>query len=422
MSLAIVFLVGGTTTNTSCLAQEQTPRSTDTHAIDEFPIFDRSENEEPTRTVERAAEKQINDSIKKDQLELVEPAGSGRVLTTSKQKNDVSNESTKIGKDIQSEPYTPTEFVKIRRPTISLALGGGGVRGTAHIGVLKVLREAEIPIDYIVGNSMGSIVGGLYSAGAKLEDIERIMIDGSLLKAYMPGMLATKLLISPISKVLPPWRKHYAGLWTGKKFGKFLEKQIPSGVENVEDTVIPFSAVATNLIDGKAYRISNGRLSTAMRASSSIPSILQPVAIGDKVYVDGGVRANLPASAARDTGADIVIAVLVDEPLRVVPAKRFRHLSGIFERLGDVMLAVADARQLPFADIIINPQVSGLPVLKGNAEDARKAILAGETATRKALPDIRRVLKTQMNRKMATQKSKVDNQDQTTGLKSLDPL
>src|SRR5690348_9759609 len=104
MSLAIVFLVGGTTTNTSCLAQEQTPRSTDTHAIDEFPIFDRSENEEPTRTVERAAEKQINDSIKKDQLELVEPAGSGRVLTTSKQKNDVSNESTKIGKDIQSEP------------------------------------------------------------------------------------------------------------------------------------------------------------------------------------------------------------------------------------------------------------------------------------------------------------------------------
>jgi hypothetical protein len=73
------------------------------------------------------------------------------------------------------------------------------------------------------------------------------------------------------------------------------------------------------------------------------------------------------------------------------------------------MLAVADARQLPFADIIINPQVSGLPVLKGDADDARKAILAGETATRKALPDIRRVLKTQMNRKMATQKNKVAN-------------
>ncbi|PZM77923.1 MAG: hypothetical protein DKT66_26985 [Candidatus Melainabacteria bacterium] len=407
--LATILLLFANSQNSGCLAQDAKQRSTDTHAIDEFPTFDKKEEDESTKTVERTAEKQIKESIENDTETKIEPSGSGTVMSKTKQKMDASSEATKIDRDDPNEPSADADLMKIHRPTIALALGGGGVRGTAHIGVLKVLKEAEIPIDYIVGNSMGSIVGGLYAAGAKLDDIERIMIDGSLLKAYMPGMLAAKLLISPISKVLPPWRKHYAGLWTGKKFGKFLEKQIPSGVENVEDTVIPFSAVATNLIDGKAYRISNGRLSTAMRASSSIPSILQPVAIGDRVYVDGGVRANLPASAARDTGADIVIAVLVDEPLKVVPAKRFRHLSGIFERLGDVMLAVSDARQLPFADIIINPQVSGLPVLKGDADDARKAILAGETATRKALPDIRRVLKTQMNRKMATQKSKVAN-------------
>jgi NTE family protein len=204
----------------------------------------------------------------------------------------------------------------------------------------------------------------------------------------MPGMIPPKILISPLEKLMHPFKKHYAGLWTGKKFGKFLEKQLPPGIENVEDTIIPFSAVATNLIDGKAYRISDGKLSTAIRASSTIPPLLQPVSIGDKVYVDGGVRANMPASAARDTGADIVIAILVDEPLRILPAKRFQKLSGIIGRLGDVMLAVADARQLPFADVIINPDVSGLPVINGDADDARKAILAGDVATRKALPYI----------------------------------
>lgn len=392
---------------TPCIAQSESQRSKDTHSIDDFPSFDKTDSEESTKTVEKAAERQIENSINNDKEDSIETSGSGNVMTTTKQKSDASNESTEIGKDNPTQSSQVPKPTDTRRPTIALALGGGGVRGTAHIGVLKVLKEAGIPIDYIVGNSMGSIVGGLYAAGTPLEDIEKIMIDGSLLKSYMPGMLSAKLIFSPVSKVLNPFRKHYAGLWTGKKFGKFLEKQIPKGIENVEDTIIPFSAVATNLIDGKAYRISDGRLSTAMRASSSIPSILQPVAIGDKVYVDGGVRANLPASAARDTGADIVIAVLVDEPLRIVPAKRFRHLSGIFERLGDVMLAVSDARQLPFADIIINPQVSGLPVLKGDSEDAKKAILAGETATRKALPAINKALKNFVKRGVAAKKINV---------------
>ena len=271
-------------------------------------------------------------------------------------------------------------------------MGGGGARGAAHIGVLKVLKEAGIPIDYIVGNSMGSIVGGLYAAGVSLDSIEAIMLNDSLRKAYMPGMVPPTILLSPIEKLMHPFKKHYAGLWTGNKFGHFLEGQLPQNVQNVEDTPIPFSAVATNLIDGKAYRIRNGKLSTAIRASSSLPTLLQPVAIGDKVYIDGGVRANLPASAAPDTGADIVIAILVDEPLRKLPAKQFQHMQGIAGRLGDIMLAVADARQLPFADIIINPDVSGLPVINGRAKDALQAIKAGEIATRKALPEIQRRL------------------------------
>lgn len=377
-----------------CLAEETVGRSKDTHSIDDFPVFNEHQNEAPTRTVEKEAQRQLENSHQNDGAETLTPEGAGRVLSTPKQKTEVSDESTEVVRDKSSVHSEVSPASNLKRPTVGLALGGGGARGAAHIGVLRVLKSSGIPIDYIVGNSMGAIVGGLYSAGVPLDDIEKILVDGSLLKSYKPGMLPQKLLISPLAKLLHPRRKHYAGLWSGKKFGKFLEKQLPANVRNVEDTIIPFSAVATNLIDGKAYRISDGELATAIRASSSIPPLLQPVAIGDKVYVDGGLRANLPASAARDTGVDIVIAVLVDEPLRVLPAKTFQHLQGIVERLSDVMLAVADARQLPFADIVINPDVSGVPVLDGTREDAEKAIRAGEAATLKALPSIKnRLLK-----------------------------
>jgi predicted acylesterase/phospholipase RssA len=382
---------------TFCLAQDNqsrakavASRSRDTHAIDVVPIFDIHEGETPTATVEKAGKRQIENSIHTDAKDALSPRGSGKVMVKTQQKMDAAEESTIVGRDNPGDECQVSSEAGSRRPTVAIALGGGGARGAAHIGVLRVLKEAGIPIDYIVGNSMGSIVGGLYAAGVPLDDIEKIMLDGSLRKAYMPGLIPPKLLVSPVEKMMHPFKKHYAGLWTGKKLGQFLEKQLPKGIENVDDTLIPFSAVATNLIDGKAYRISDGKLSTAIRASSTIPALLQPVAIGDKVYVDGGIRANLPASAARDTGADIVIAVLVDEPLRKLPATRFQHLAGIAERLGDMMLAVADARQLPFADVIINPDVSGLPVINGKADDAHKAILAGEEATRKALPEIKK--------------------------------
>jgi|AGTN01.2.fsa_nt_gi Predicted esterase of the alpha-beta hydrolase superfamily len=388
MLFAVAFMASLSTLTAAAQAESTGDRSKDTHVIDELPTFDIPDGEAPTKTVEKAAQRQIEESMQEDSDEAPVTAGTGTVIVTTKQKMEASEESTNIGNDNPLEAGQVPTDAEVRRPTVALALGGGGARGAAHIGVLKVLKEADVPIDYIVGNSMGSIVGGLYAAGVSLGDIEKIMMDGSLRKGYMPGRIPPKLLIGPVEKLMHPFKKHYAGLWTGKKFGEFLERQLPDGVENVEDTLIPFSAVATNLIDGKAYRISDGKLSTAIRASSTIPPLLQPVAIGDKLYVDGGVRANMPASAARDTGADIVIAILVDEPLRKLPATRFQHLGGIIGRLGDVMLAVADARQLPFADVVINPDVSGLPVINGDADDARKAIQAGEVATRKALPEI----------------------------------
>lgn len=280
-----------------------------------------------------------------------------------------------------------------QRKTMALALGGGGARGAAHIGVLRVLEKEGIPIDYIVGNSMGAIIGGLYASGVPLDTIEKTAVKGKMGKEYIPRIMF-KTILMPLSKVLPDFgKKEYAGLVTGKKFERCLEKFIPEGKNDFERLKIPFSAVATNLRDGKAYRISEGKLSTAIRASATISPLLKPVQIGDHVYTDGGVRANLPASSARDTGADVVVAVLVDEPLRLLPEKSFYTYKGIASRLADIVLAVTDEHQLQFANVVINPDVSGIPILSDDPAHVLKAIQSGEEAARKALPELRKAMK-----------------------------
>ncbi len=238
---------------------------------------------------------------------------------------------------------------------------------------------------------MGSIVGGMYAGGVSLNDIENILNDGSLRKAYAPRFVPAKIIAGKLFQ-----GKAYAGLTTGKKYQDFLESNLPDPNEQIQDCKIPFSAVATNLLDGKAYRINEGNLATVIRASSSLSPILKPVEIDGKLYCDGGVRANLPALAARETGANIVIAVLVDEPLRVLPKETFRHYSQIASRLTDIVLAVTDEHQLQFADIVVNPDVSGIPVFSRNGKRMResgvRAEQAGEMAAIKALPEIRKRL------------------------------
>ena len=300
----------------------------------------------------------------------------------------------KLEEKSKLDPSSPTGVTTTltERRTVALALGGGGARGAAHVGVLRVLEREHIPIDLIVGNSMGSIVGGLYASGVSLDKISTALEDKSLRKAYMPGMIPPKLLIAPFSKMIHPFKKHYAGLFDGQKFEQYLGNMMPTPNETFEQTKIRFSAVATNLIDGKAYSISKGKVATAIRASASIAPLLQPVPIEDKLYVDGGVRANLPAFAARESGANIVVAVLVDEPLQIQPPQTFFKYKAITMRQADVVLAINDEHQLQYADIVINPDVSGIPILSDNPEDARRAIIAGEKAAEKALPELRKRL------------------------------
>jgi len=384
---------GAQTSVVSSKSEASSATSSATHAVDLVPYFDEP-LETPVHKEERTARTQIKDAGGEARRAEANNGPLNAVMESAKQKNEVVKESTDIMRDESAKSINLTRE-QLARPTVALALGGGGSRGAAHIGVLRELEKAGIPIDFIVGNSMGAIVGGLYASGVPLDKIELMLTSGALRHAYMPGGVPPKLLVYPLEKLMHPFKKHYAGLWTGKKYGEFLEAQLPRRNMKVQDTKVHFSAVATNLIDGKAYRISDGNLSTAIRASSTLPTLLQPVAIGDKVFVDGGLRANLPASAARDTGADIVIAVLVDEPIKVLPPSTFQHLHGIAQRLTDIMLAVSDSRQLPFADIVITPDVSKMSILKSTAPHTRRAIASGAAAADKALPAIRKLLNIQ---------------------------
>jgi NTE family protein len=282
------------------------------------------------------------------------------------------------------------EISKRQSPEVALALGGGGVRGAAHIGVLKVFREEGIPVDYVVGNSMGSFVGGLYCAGVPLEKIQQILSDGTLVSAYLPRFLWCRVLARPFIGILSMGRKrNYAGLVTGDKLKAIIDKLLPNSDMRVEDLKTPFSCIAVNLIDGQAHLLSKGRMDDIVRASATLPLLLVPVSIDNDLYVDGAVRNNLPTTEARHSGAKLVISVDIDNNIKPIPAAEFRSFRTVFDRVLNLNLEQLDEDNLHGADIVIRPQLIDVPILSKNRKYVDEAVKQGEMAARRALPAIR---------------------------------
>jgi len=278
----------------------------------------------------------------------------------------------------------------LRRPRVALALGGGGVRGAAHVGVLRAFMQAGIPVDIIAGTSMGAIVGGLYSAGIDIGVIEKKFDDGSLMRSFMDVPLKVSIATAPVRAVPRTWsRNNYDGLYTGAKFRKYLDRTVPAYDQYVEHFNIPFAAVALDLTDGKPYALTRGRLGAILQASSAVPELREPVQIGSQLFVDGGVVDNIPVTVARDMGGDIVIAVNVDESLVKAPLSDFKPIGSVARRMMVMQLATADAVQLQLADVVIRPHVDGIGMITTRSRDARQAIRAGERAAWEAIPLIR---------------------------------
>lgn len=275
-------------------------------------------------------------------------------------------------------------------PNVALALGGGGVRGAAHIGVLRVLEREGIPIDYVVGNSMGAVVGGLHCAGVPLDKVQSVLSDGSLVSAYLPHFLWCRMLLAPVRNVFYLGRKKpYAGLVSGEKLKTIIDKLLPNPYIKVQDLKVPFSSIAVNLIDGQAHVLSEGRLDDVLRASATIPLLLQPVSIDGNLYVDGGIRNNLPTGEARHSGADLVISVEIDNDMKPVAAEEFTSYRTVFDRVMNATLEQLDEDKVHGADIVIRPELINIPILSKDRRFVDEAVSKGEAAAQKAIPRIR---------------------------------
>lgn len=283
----------------------------------------------------------------------------------------------------------PTTAVQ-RRPRIGLALGGGGSRGAAHVGVLKVFQEENIPIDLIAGTSIGSVVGGFYAAGVPLDDISLVFEKNIFTKEFTPMPILTLALEPTLVTARLFGYKPYDGLFNGVKFKKYADKV--AGCKKIEELKIPFAAVVTNVVTGQSCRLTDGDLGLAMQASTAVPELKRPVQIGDKLYCDGGLINNVPVDHIRQMGADFVIAVDIDEHLKDMPLQKFRALGSMARQALKIQLATFDLPNRRNSDIFINPDTTGIGLVSFKKGDGKRGIDAGIAAAREAMPEIKRKL------------------------------
>ncbi len=276
-----------------------------------------------------------------------------------------------------SEQTTPPSK---RRPTIGVALEGGGALGLAHIGVLQWFEQHHIPIDYIAGTSMGGLVGGLYASG-KTPDKLRALVKAQNWDVILGGAIPYEDLsfrrkedkvAFPNSIVLGLRRglSLPGGLNAGQQISLLIDREtLPySGVKSFDDLPIPFRCVATDLVTGKQAVFKDGSLSTAMRATMAIPGLFSPVRDSEHVYVDGGLVGNMPTDVVRDMGADIVIGIHLETS--PAEADKIQSLFSILGRSIDVVVAGNEIRGLANADLVVKiglQEFSSLDYTKADA-------------------------------------------------------
>ncbi|HTP10582.1 MAG TPA: patatin-like phospholipase family protein [Anaerolineae bacterium] len=274
-------------------------------------------------------------------------------------------------------------------PKIGLALGGGGARGLAHIGVLKVLQREQIPIDVISGTSMGGIVGGMYAAGLSIEQMEA--------EALKRGHIAQIFKLIDVHLI-------GGGLLSGKRIKKLLARLL--GEETTFASLrVPFAVVSTDYNSGREVVLKEGNVAEAVRATMSVPGVFDPVEIGGYKLLDGGVLDNVPAGVARDLGAEKVIAVDVlpnfrlNEPGQdpIVPPLKPKGMPKSYRQLWHVelvMIAALTEFRLKQArpDVIIRPDLPVDMDLLMSFDRPQEAIECGERAAEAALPQIRALL------------------------------
>ena len=281
---------------------------------------------------------------------------------------------------------------EVGHPRVGLALSGGGAKGAAHIGVLKYLVEQGVPIDYISGTSMGSIVGGLYAIGYTADQLDSLIsnldwsqyITGRLDRRYRSAssrmersayLLSVPFNLGTLDSNITEARRRgngfiasLPGSFMGGNNITNLFNNLSLGYQDsmdFNDFPIPFACVATDVISGEEVVMRSGRFPTAIRASMAIPGVFSPVELGGKVLIDGGMTNNFPVDVCQDMGADYVIGVEVSDAM-ATDASQLRSLPQIFNQLISVTVQAKSARNRGGCKIYLHPDISGFGTMSFN--------------------------------------------------------
>ncbi|AET89484.1 Patatin [Burkholderia sp. YI23] len=277
--------------------------------------------------------------------------------------------SVSSGGPATGAPATPTKTEPPRPMRIGLALGGGAARGFAHIGVIKALEARNVRVDLVAGTSAGSVIAALYASG-------------------MNGIAINKLALTMDEASISDWAMPFRtrGILQGVALQNYLNKTLDN--RPIEKMAKPLGIVATDLKSGQPILFQRGNTGVAVRASCSVPSIFEPVKIGEREYVDGGLVSPVPAAFARKMGADFVIAVDISaRPESGLTSSSFDVLMQTFTIMGQTIKAYELDK---YASAVIRPNLAAMSSSDFSQRNA--SILAGEEAVAKIWPTLQRQL------------------------------
>ena len=291
--------------------------------------------------------------------------------------------------------HSQTDYTA-QRPRVAVVMSGGGAKGVAHIGALKVIEEAGYPIDIICGTSMGALVGGLYSIGWSPQELDSLVraqdwttllsdrIDPDLLNLHQREEQNTYALIRGLSNERP----QSGGLIRGRNLMRLFRQLCSGYLDSVDFNTLPirYAAVATDIVTNTEVDFHSGYLTRAMRASMAIPGVFTPVRMGDSVLVDGGLRNNFPVDIARQMGADIVIGINVQNAPRT--ADDISGAGDVFNQIIDINCKNKYDRNLAMCDVVIHVDVSGYSAASFTAPAIDTLLRRGEEQTRSQLEQL----------------------------------
>jgi NTE family protein len=262
----------------------------------------------------------------------------------------------------------PVVVVPKRPPKIGLALGGGAARGFAHVGVIAALEEAGIKPDLVVGTSAGSLVAAIYATGKTAAQLQQVAL----------GMEEAEIT----DWTLPFFGR---GMLRGEALARYINVQVNNKL--IESMVIPLGIVATDLRTGQGALFQRGDTGMAVRASSAVPSVFNPVKIGANEYVDGGLVSPVPVRYARQMGAELVIAVDISSaPEGNASDSQLQILLQTFAIMGKSI----NSFELKEAELVVRPELNG--VKGGDFTSKRRSMDAGKLAMQRALPQLRALI------------------------------